>query len=1001
MEDELRVHGIQNVDFRVLFCLQSDLSPLEGCNGPSLSDWASLPFLSRGFDKRWMHSAIALTRQRQAAVTRQRQENRTTCELVRKIDKIHRLVNNTREYLQRDPKLTQSRWEALVERRIDSSESSLSWACCPKCNDRSASGPSAHTTPISTVQQDSTPIPPSTSMSHGKDERTNNIYESREHSELYEAPTANRHYAPSLPTDKEEDSICVVLDRSEPSDSLTKSRDSSPEPSMKISHGQDADSHSFEPAHQCAGMSDLPTAHSSAYDSLTPATTFLACLHCRCGGIPTLRSLALHGQNCPKTPGSALAKTMEIIPHQCVLCERKCRSKNLARHERSPHYYYSCGAIATGKGHDDCPQVPTRLERCVRETNPPFDPVSYLLSARPTGPTTVESTAEGVIDIDFNNLPPKEIGLLLRLSDEELGATFRKALIKRLSLVRSYHSPDSGIGTQDISYSKGSTNYTAGEHIGYIEIDHPQLPDQRHWMAGESSLRGPSQSSEHRRPAASTTAPLTSSINMKQRSDEQHSMYRIPNSGTDLTLSSTGSPIFGHGYLSIAPRNPTLGRSTAASKSDASSCLQDGISYLPHNEGVSVSLNAAGTINSAPSAGIAALTQHSEKPLRSTTFQTLGPHEEQHSAPLPMSSSIHAESQHAMACAGHPDAEDRPAKRPRVSPIDGYSLQTHPGPPLRQQSTFPHPEQLGTASPEKQPTLAGQGRDLFPPAAPMASGHTQASHPNEKETSHQSPNPPPIHPLSYTGRAFQDEITCQASLPPLKHGHNNGFHMDESIVFTDARVHVASPHESPNAGHGPHLYRSSWQEVAFGQTHSESQHIPSSPSSGFRTTYGDPASRSNVIFDQPPGVDDGKRRLRRIARFTIPANIQAALGWTLFTGIGRSSLGKKATSQDSTYKDAVVTEVPNHDGGDWITKVTLSSTHGRAIQQCLEEEGGAGRMLPKPVSDAIYASQRQQRGERAIRILPHGGGEDCQLEFAMDNARGRVIFCLLHAVPKR
>ena len=688
----------------------------------------------------------------------------------------------------------------------------------------------------------------------------------------------------------------MVLNRSEPSDSLMKSRDSSPEPSMRISHGQDTDSHSLESAHQCAGMSDLPTAHSSANDSLTPATTFLTCLHCRCGGIPTLRSLALHGQNCPKTPGSALAKIMEIIPHQCVLCERQCRSKNLVRHERSPHYYYSCGTIATGRGHDDCPEVPIRLERCVRETDPLFDPVSYLLSARSTGPTTVESIAEGVIDIVFNNLPPKEIGLLLRLSNEELGAMFREALTKRLSLVRSYDSPDSGTGTHDISYSEGSTNYTAGEHIGYMEIDHPQLPDQRHWMAGESSLHDPSPSSEHRRPAASTTVPLTSSINMKQRSDEQHSMYRIPNSGTDLTLRSTDNPIFGHGYLPIAPRNPTLGRSAAASKSDASSCLQDRISYLPRNEGVSVSLNAAGTIDSAPLAGIAALAQHSEKTLPSTSFQTLRSHEEQHSAPLPTSSSIHAKPQHAMACAGHPDGEDRPAKRPCVSPIGGYSSQTHPGPPLRQQSTFPHLEQLGTASREKPSTLVDQGHDLFPPAAPMASGHTQASHPNGKETSHQSPNPPPIHPLSYAGPAFQDEIPCQASLPPLNHGHSSGFHMGESIVFTDARVHVVSPSQSPNAGHDPHLYRSSWQEVAFGQTHSESQHIPSSPSPGFRMAYGDPVSRPNVIFDQPPGVDDSKRRLRRIARFTIPANIQAALGWTLFTGISRSSLGKKVTS---------------------------------------------------------------------------------------------------------
>ena len=996
MEDELRVHGIQNVDFRVLFCLQSDLSPLEGCNGPSLSDWASLPSLSRGFEKRWMHSTIALTRQRQAAVTRQRQENRTVCELVQKIDKIHRLVNNTREYLQRDPKLTQSRWEALVERRVEHSERSLHWSCCLKYNDMSASGPSGHI-PVPMVQQLSAPTPPSTSISHDQDGRTGNINESRKCSEPNETSTTRHHLTPPLPANEEAGSIHVALSRSEPNDNPATHRDSSPKPFTSIDPGQGANGVSTEPLNLGGNSRDFPTSHLSAHDA-SASTTLIACLHCKQEGFVTSRRLAFHGKTCPKTPSSALAKTMAIVAKQCVICGRECLGNTLSRHEKSPHYLWSYGKIATAKGHEECPEVPTRLDQCARGSL--VDPVRYLMSARWS-----EATTDSVLDTLLGDLPPEELGLLTRLSDEELCAKIRKALTRCITLVRPYHSPDSGIGTDDLSYWKGSANRTAGESVGHLNLE----TNRRVWHANAHNeaasaiyepekMAGlgdeqiffqppkdagltvvddvPATSTDYHRPATnniSSTASHTSSLETMKHKSVQHSAYRVWDTSSKMAKSGIGSPIAGRGYPLIAPIGPMPGCSAAGRTEDAISCLQDGIPLLPRDEGVSVFFSAAGTINTPPSAAIATSTQHSEGTLLSATSQTPGARGMKRSAPCPMPIGINTGSQHALACAGYLDGDDPPAKRPRVSHTGHQSSQTHAGPPFRQQATFPYLEQLGMTSPKKLPSpMIVQDHGLAPPTAPRASSNAQASHHNGKETSHQPPTPPPIR----------------------------GFQTDESLVPKDAKGHLAMPYTPPAVGHTPHLDRSSWQVVAFRQTHSESQHIPSPPSDSSRTVYGDPAPLPNVISDQPSDVGHSKNRRRQFARFTIPADIQATLGEVLFTGIGHSSLGKEAMSQSSTLQDAVVTEVPNDNDTDWVTKLTLSSSYGRVIQQWLEEEG-VRRLMPKLVSDAILASQRHQNGETAIQVLFHGDDEDCRLEFAMDNAQGTEVFLSLHAVSRR
>lgn len=112
MDKELEHRHLENADILELFCLQGNLEPTLGCDGPSLAAMhdSSPPNPPKMLDlltDRWSHVVGAYVRL----------EDETQ----------HLLVNNAYMYLKEDPA---SRWPQLLAR--SSRNSSPSWSCCAK-----------------------------------------------------------------------------------------------------------------------------------------------------------------------------------------------------------------------------------------------------------------------------------------------------------------------------------------------------------------------------------------------------------------------------------------------------------------------------------------------------------------------------------------------------------------------------------------------------------------------------------------------------------------------------------------------------------------------------------------------------------------------------------------------------------------------------------------------------------------------------------------------------
>lgn len=994
MEKELRKYHIQNVDICELLCLQSDFSPPEGCDGPSLSNWATLPFSFEDFEGRWMHNHLALCRQRQ--------ESHTKCGLVREIEKKHRLVNNVRAYLLRDPNSFQARWEALAERRVEPSERPPRWACCPQSIDPSAGGPREHKNgPL--AQQRPAPILSSIKVNQDQDKRTNDIDERSECSEPNESPMTCQHPTPSLPANEEEGSICIVLSPG-PSDNLTIHRDSPPRLPPSIDHGRRTDNVSTEPSNQDATMRDFQPSHSSTYDTLT-------CIHCG-HEEPTLRKLITHAQSCRKTPSSALARTISVLAKRCIICGHDCKKNSISRHEKSAHYRYTCGSIATAKGHEQCPEV----KQCVRMNL--FDPLSHLMSARQISPAT-----DGVFDAAFRDLQSEEIDLLLRLSDEELCTGTREALARRIYSTRPYHNPDSSIATRDLSCIGGSDTYTIGESVGqlHVETDHrvwhanppteaagaidePRESEKRAGLDDEQIFLQPSEgagltvvdvvpgpSSDHHHPTTNSTASHSTPFGTREHNIAQHSAYRVWDTGINMAIGGIGSPIVERGDPPIAPSDSMPDWSATGHKEGAISCSQYGSPGLPRNEGVSVSLSAADTISSAPSAAFATSARHMEDTQRYTT--PLEVDGEKHPAPYPMPNGIHTDKHGDLACTSHPDGEARPAKRPRVVPLRDQPPRIHSSYPLNVGSPgptyFPPPRYHGTEPPAQLlPLTSGQNDVMVQSTAAEASGHLQPPYLDGRR-----------QPSSQSSGARGSDDPSQ--IGTTNHDHERGPRELVGSVQEDARNSMALAQQSPIVRRNPGPSRPSWQQVTLSDNPPSGQRICNPYPTSLRTAQGERLSNSQVISEHLRGEEQDGRHVRMFASYTITAMISAILGSSVYAAVEASSLRESEISQDQVLTRAVVTQAPSDDDGDWITRVTISSSHGREFAHQLDGVEGVQRLLPRPVSEAIQASQRQKRGETAIRIFFHGESEDCQLEVAMDNDMGTEVCCLLHEVPKR
>lgn len=139
MDKELESYDLEDTDILELFCLQSNLQPNPGCNGPSLASVKDAssdpPILLELFKARWTHVF--------GVYETQGDENNS------------RLVNNALMYLKDDPV---SRWRQLLAR--SKQKSTPSWSCCAKPDGNKA------------TQRDTE----SESISHEKDENADVIY---------------------------------------------------------------------------------------------------------------------------------------------------------------------------------------------------------------------------------------------------------------------------------------------------------------------------------------------------------------------------------------------------------------------------------------------------------------------------------------------------------------------------------------------------------------------------------------------------------------------------------------------------------------------------------------------------------------------------------------------------------------------------------------------------------------------------------------------------------
>lgn len=404
-----------------------------------------------------------------------------------------------------------------------------------------------------------------------------------------------------------------------------------------------------------------------------------------------------------------------------------------------------------------------------------------------------------------------------------------------------------------------------------------------------------------------------------------------------------------------------------------------------------MSLSAAGTINARPSAAIATSTRHIEDTQLFTTSRALEVNGKRHPAPSPIPNSINTDSQHVMACTSHPDGEDRPAKRPRVFLLGDQPPQTHSGSPLNigdpKPACFTPLRRHGTEPPEKLIILPpGQNDVMVQSTVTEASGHLQAPYLDGRKPSSQS-----------SGASGNDG----PSQIGTNHGHERGSRENIGLVQDDARKSLAFARQSPIIKPYLSSYRPSWQQVTLDESPPSDQRNPSPHPTSLCTAHGERLSDSHVISGHPRGEEQDGRRVRMFASYTIPASISAILGSFVCAAVEASSLRKNETSQDQVLTRAVVMQAPDHDDEDWVTRVTISSSHGRDIAKRLNGVEGVQRLLPRPISEAIQASQRQRRGETAIQILFQGDSEDCQLEFAMDNDKGTEVCCLLHEVANR
>lgn len=163
----------------------------------------------------------------------------------------------------------------------------------------------------------------------------------------------------------------------------------------------------------------------------------------------TVLSLVEHARPCLAVHSSARAKTLEMKPQTCLLCNKKLLS-NRPQHERAIHCEWTCGEIHPKRGHKKCAKVPNG--KC--HAGKAIDTLEYLLGP----PEILHGTADAaeslsgprqtlsdLADRAMGTLRAQDVNTLLRLPSEQLSATICEALVR----AKASHGANSHTRTRD------------------------------------------------------------------------------------------------------------------------------------------------------------------------------------------------------------------------------------------------------------------------------------------------------------------------------------------------------------------------------------------------------------------------------------------------------------------------------------------------------------------------------------------------------------------------
>jgi hypothetical protein len=229
----------------------------------------------------------------------------------------------------------------------------------------------------------------------------------------------------------------------------------SPPPSINRVEGEEV----FEPPESDTKMLEPPCPEHvpEAPSTMTKRQSYPVCPHCEAQR-DSIRDLVVHAKSCPRTPPSARAKTKPLIAGKCVLCD-VISGNSLWRHEQSHHFIFPCLAIATERGHRNCPTCIPLQKKGRSKTI--INPIEYLMSepkdnqppdAEPIDPQSIDpeptnaSRLHAAVDRVVRSLCPEDLALLLRCPKDILATKLHDALARAEALTGPSQPADGGIG---------------------------------------------------------------------------------------------------------------------------------------------------------------------------------------------------------------------------------------------------------------------------------------------------------------------------------------------------------------------------------------------------------------------------------------------------------------------------------------------------------------------------------------------------------------------------